>query len=309
MTLSFVIPCYKSVNTLAAVVNEIQCKLNDNSGYEYEIIMVSDNSPDEVFSVISSLCEKDSRLHGVELSRNFGQHAALMCGYSKVIGDVIISLDDDGQAPVESIFDLLKAIEDGADVVFGAYQQRKFNFFRNFGSTVNDWMTQWLLDKPQDLHITSFFAARRYVVDEILKYEKPFPYLLGLILRTTHNIVNVSVSHRIRESGVSGYNFLRLLKLWTNGFTAFSVKPLRIATLMGFLFACVGFMLGIWVIIQKLYNPQVPAGYSSIVALLVFIGGMLMLMLGLIGEYVGRIYICINKSPQYVIRDSTDERK
>lgn len=270
--------------------------------------MVSDFSPDNVFQVIKGLCMEDpEHCKGVELAKNFGQHAALMAGYRIATGDYILSLDDDGQAPVESIPQMIESLKD-ADVVFGSYAQKKHSMFRNFGSKVNDWMAEFLLEKPKGLHVTSFFAMRRFIRDEIVKYNNAYPYLLGLLLRTTKNMVNVPVNHRERTEGQSGYTLHKLLRLWLNGFTAFSVVPLRIATLCGFFCAFLGILGVILCFINKLIRPEVPLGYSSLMTVVVFIGGILMLMLGMIGEYIGRTYICINQSPQYVIRTTTMEK-
>ena len=145
--------------------------------------------------------------------------------------------------------------------------------------------------------------ARRFIVDEMLKYENAYPYVIGLVLRTTKRISNVTVNHREREIGTSGYTLGKLLALWFNGFTAFSTKPLRIATLSGGVFAVVGFLYGIYTVIKKFVNPAVPMGFSSLMAAVLFMGGMLMIMLGLIGEYIGRMYICMNNAPQFVVRD------
>ena len=175
--------------------------------------------------------------------------------------------------------------------------------FRNFGSKVNDKMAQWLIGKPKELKIMSYFACKRYVVDAVLRYPNPFPYISGLLLRVTNKVKNVEVHHRERIEGKSGYTLGKLLLLWVNGFTAFSIKPLRIATFIGVIMAVIGFIYGIYVIINKFFiHPGVPLGYSSTMAVMLFIGGMIMLLLGMIGEYVGRIYISINRSPQYVIR-------
>ena len=308
MKVSFVIPCYGSEHTIDKVVDELREIMSSSlPTWTYEIIMVSDSSPDNVFDVIKKICQEDStHCQGAELAKNFGQHAALMAGYRMASGDCILSLDDDGQAPIESVPQMLDALKD-ADLVFGSYAHKKHNIFRNLGSKVNDWMAEFLLGKPKKLHVTSFFAMRRFVKDEILKYDNAYPYLLGLLLRTTKNIVNVPVNHRARLEGRSGYSFRKLLHLWINGFTSFSVVPLRTATFCGFLCAFLGFAGVVWCIINKLIRPDVPMGYSSIMATLVFIGGMLMLMLGMIGEYIGRTYICINKAPQYVIRSTTVE--
>lgn len=305
MKISFVIPCYRSEHTIEGVVSEIKSVVSQRPEVDYEIVMVSDHSPDNVYSVIERLCTSDPvHLKGLELTRNFGQHAALMAGYAHVKGDVVFSLDDDGQAPVESIYAMVDKLQTGDyDAVFGAYPQKKHSVFRNVGSRVNDFMVSWLLGKPKDLRISSFFVVRRYIVDEMLRYTGAFPFLGGLLFRATRSFGNVEVSHRSRAEGESGYTFGKLLALWLNGFTAFSVKPLRLASFAGMGCAAMGFLYGLWTAVNKLFvNPGAPMGYSSLMSALLFIGGMLMLILGLIGEYVGRIYICINQAPQYVIR-------
>ena len=307
MKISFAIPCYGSEKTISGVVEELRQFMHSMPEYDYDIVMVSDSSPDQVYKVIQRICAEDpEHCKGAELARNFGQHAALMAAYRMTTGDYILSMDDDGQAPVESIPQMVEALK-GADLVFGSYAHKKHNLFRNLGSKINDWMAEFLLGKPRNLHVTSFFMMRSFIKDEILKYDNAYPYLLGLLLRTTKNIVNVPVIHRERAEGRSGYTFLKLLKLWLNGFTAFSVIPLRIATLCGFFCAILGFCGVIWCIVNKLLHPDVPMGYSSMMTAIIFIGGMLMLMLGMIGEYIGRTYICINKAPQYVIRNTTWE--
>ena len=307
MKISFVIPCYRSEHTISAVVSEIVDEVSKRSGIDYEVVMVSDHSPDGVYGVIEDICRNDPvRMKGFELARNFGQHSALLAGYANVTGDIIVSLDDDGQAPLEYLYALVDVVNGGMDVAIGAYSEKKHTIFRNVGTRLNLFMADWLLDKPKDLKLTSFFAMRRFVVDEIVRYKGPFPYLGGLLFRVTRNIVNVDVKHRARKCGRSGYTFAKLLSLWLNGFTAFSVKPLRLASWAGFICAVLGFVYGIWTVINTLFiNMEAPLGYSSMMSVVLFIGGAIMLILGLIGEYVGRIYICINKSPQYVISKRT----
>ena len=246
-------------------------------------------------------------LRGLELAKNFGQPAAQMAGFALATGDVVISLDDDGQAPVDAIFRLIDALYEGKyDVVYGAYRRKRHNLFRNVGSWINHLMAVWLIGIPHGMYTTSFFAVRRFVVSEMLKYSGPFPYLSGLIFRTTRNVSTIEVEHRERANGSSGYTFSKLLRLWINGFTAFSVAPLRLASYVGSACAALGFGFGIWTVIKKLLiSPNMPIGYSSLMSTILFIGGMVMLILGLIGEYVGRIYICINSAPQYVISRKT----
>lgn len=300
--LSFVIPCYRSEQTIEKVVEEIINTVEEHQQYTYEIILVSDYSPDNVFGVITKMCESNENITGVELSQNFGQHAALMAGYRVATGDLIISLDDDGQTPAKDVFKLVDKLNKGYDVVYASYNEKRHSVFRRIGSFINDMMAQQLIKKPKHLKITSYFVAKKFIIDEIIKYKNSYPYIIGLILRVTNNIANVPVIHRERVQGVSGYNLTRLFSLWLNGFTAFSIKPLRVATFLGVVCACLGFLFGSYTVLNKIINPATPAGYSSLMSALLFIGGMLMLILGLIGEYIGRIYISLNNSPQYVIR-------
>lgn len=304
---SFVIPCYRSEATLPGVIKEIQEKMDRMEEYAYEVILVNDCSPDETFDTIKRLCREKENMTGIDLARNFGQHSALMAGFHHTKGDIVVCLDDDGQTPADEVDRLLEGIKKGADVVYAKYSNKHHSGFRNWGSHVNEVMTRIMLGKPKDLYISSYFAAKRFVVDEMMRYENAFPYVIGLVLRTTKNIINVEVNHRDRQAGASGYTLGKLLGLWFNGFTAFSVKPLRIATASGAVFAVAGFLYGIYTIIKKIFinPPGLVTGFSALMAMIVFMGGMLMLMVGLTGEYVGRTYISMNNSPQFVIREIT----
>ena len=306
---SFVIPCYNSSQTLESVMAEIKDTMEKLSQYEYEVILVNDCSPDNTFEVITKLCKDNKNICGVNLAKNFGQHGALMAGFHQVTGDILVCLDDDGQTPANEVGKLLEKIEDGDDVVYASYAHKKHSLFRNFGSFVNEKMAQFLLGKPKELYVSSYFAARRFVVNEMLKYGNAYPYVIGLVLRTTKKISNVPVNHREREIGQSGYTLRKLLGLWFNGFTAFSTKPLRIATISGTVFALLGFLYGLYTVIKKFVNPAVPVGFSSMMSALMFIGGVMMLMSGLIGEYIGRMYICMNNAPQFVVRDLIEIEK
>lgn len=300
---SFVIPCYRSEHTISGVVAEIDEKMKQMTAYEYDIFLVNDCSPDNTFGVIRKLCEERENIKGISFARNFGQHAALMAGLRHSDGDYVVCLDDDGQTPANEVDKLLDKLEEGYDAVYAKYEQKKHSAFRNMGSRVNELMARIMLDKPADLYVSSYFAVRRFVVEDMIRYENSYPYVIGLVLRTTKNIANVIVSHRERQEGRSGYTLKKLIALWFNGFTAFSVKPLRMATAVGGCSAVAGFLYGIYTIIKRFINPEVPLGFSSTMAAIVFFGGMIMVMLGLIGEYIGRIYISLNNSPQYVIRE------
>lgn len=302
---SFVIPCFRSEHFLESVVSELIMEIEKEGLSDYEIILVNDCSPDDVWRVIKQLSQTHSFIHGISLAKNFGQHAALMAGYAKTTGDVIISLDDDGQAPINELYKLLDELERDKDVVYAYYREIKQSLFRRFGSAVATEMGRLMLGAPKDFKGSSFYAARRFVIDEMLRYDNAYPYLGGLVLRVTRRISCIETEHRKRKEGTSGYNFRKLFSLWLNGFTAFSVKPLETGAWVGFLFAVFGLIGSVVTIIRKMCNPEIAAGWSSTISILLIIGGALMLMLGLIGEYVGRIYICINKAPQYVIREDT----
>ena len=303
---SFVIPCYRSENTVEHVVAEIRDamgKLKEQSGYEHEIILVNDCSPDNTMGTIRRLCEGDASIKGIGFARNFGQHAALMAGLRQAEGDYVVCLDDDGQTPADEVDKLLGKLEEGFDAVYAKYEHKQHSGFRNLGSKVNELMLRVMLAKPKELYVSSYFAVKRFVVEDMIRYENSYPYVIGLVLRATKSITNVVVNHREREEGNSGYTLKKLLALWFNGFTAFSVKPLRIATCIGGFSAVAGFLYGFYTIIKKFVNPDVPLGFSSIMAAIVFFSGMILVMLGLIGEYIGRMYISMNNSPQYVIRE------
>lgn len=308
-TVSFVIPCYKSSLSIGHVVAEIHEAMSAMNQYKYEIILVNDCSPDNTFEVIGQLCEQYPNIIGINLAKNFGQHAALMAGYHYVSGDIVVCLDDDGQTPANEVGKLLESIDQGNDVVYAKYCNKQHSSFRNFGSKLNELMTRIMLGKPKDLYLSSYFGAKRFVIDNMIEYENSYPYVVGLVLRATKRISNVEVTHRERELGTSGYNMKKLMGLWFNGFTAFSIKPLRMATIVGTTCAAAGFIYGIFTIIKKIVNPEVMMGFSSLMAGLMFIGGTIMIMLGFIGEYIGRIYISINNSPQYVIREMVESKK
>lgn len=301
---SFIIPCYRSAGTITAVVEEINRSMELLEAYQHEIILVNDCSPDNTFSVISALARSDRRVTAVDLAKNFGQHAAIMAGLRLCRGDYIVCLDDDGQTPADEVGKLLSKLEDGYDVVYASYGHHKqHSIFRNFGSWLNGKMTEIMLGKPRELYLTSYFAARRFIIDEMLRYEHCFPYVMGLVLRSTKNICNVPVNHRQRREGSSGYTLGKLLNLWMNGFTSFSIKPLRLAAYMGCLTAFAGFIYAIIIVIRYFTIHMAPLGWSSTTALLLILGGIILLVLGLVGEYVGRIFMCVNASPQYVERE------
>lgn len=305
--ISFVIPCYRSENTIEKVVGEIQNIMQEMTGYLYEIILVNDCSPDNVWNKIKELC-RDNRIKGICLAKNFGQASAVMAGYSKVTGDYVIVIDDDGQSPLDSTktaIELLK--EKDYDVVYGTCEEAKFNVFRRIGSKVNSWMARVMFDRPTDKRVVSFCVLKRFVIEEMKRYHHAYPYISGLVYRTTKNIGYLTVKHRKRMQGKSGYSFKKLIGVWLNGFTAFSIKPLRMASVLGVTASVLGLISAIITVINKLIHPNVAIGWSSTVSIVLIMSGIILLVVGLIGEYLGRIYMCINESPQFVIREIINE--
>ena len=299
--ISFVIPCYRSQDSIEKVVYDI---CNAFVTQKFEIILVNDCSPDNTLNVIKDLCIKYPNVRMLSFSKNFGQHSALMAGLRESTGDIVICLDDDGQTPPEEANKLIDKIYEGYDVVYARYDEKKHSVFRNLGSALNNRMSEIMLGKPKNLYMSSYVAMKRFVVDEIIKYENPYPYLGGLVLRTTSSVTDVPVNHKKRTNGASGYTIGKLISLWMNGFTSFSIKPLRVATVTGMIFSVLGFIFGIVIIIQKLMYPAViQLGWTSNMAALIFIGGLILLVLGLVGEYMGRAFISLNKQPQYVIKE------
>lgn len=307
MKISFVIPCYNSSKTIRGVVDEIVTTVAAR-GDEYEIILINDHSTDNVWEVIKKLSQSNNKVKGICFAKNFGQHSALMAGYNKVTGDVIVSLDDDGQTPADEVYSLIDKLDEGYDVVYASYENKKHSSARNIGTKINNIMCEKLLSKPKNLTLTSYFVAKRFVIEEVKKYNNSYAYVPGLVLRTTSGITSVPVRHRERQEGHSGYSLKKLIALWMNGFTAFSVKPLRISSFIGMITAFIGFVYCIYILINKIINPMTPVGWSSTVGVILLIGGMILFVLGMIGEYLGRVYISLNNSPQYVIKEETDEK-
>lgn len=303
--ISFVIPCYYSEKTVADVIKRIIKTVMADGNYDYEIICVNDGSTDGTYAILRKLSEKNCRIRVIDLARNFGQHAALMAAFNYVTGDLVICLDDDGQNPPEEMFSIIDKLEEGYDLVSAKYEkEKKRSLLRRIGSKVSFAMSHYLINMPKDIELNSYYGMKRFVVNEIIKYKNSYPFVHGLALRVTRNIANVPMRHDARTVGTSNYTFKSLLKLWLNGFTAFSEKPLRLASVTGIICSMLGIVSAIVIIIQRLTGHIQSMGYASMMAALLLFSGIIMMFLGLLGEYIGRMYICINNAPQYAIRET-----
>lgn len=305
MKLSFIIPCYRSEGTIEKVIHEIRDVMLKRTEYSYEVIAVNDCSPDNVIEKLISLSDNDENVKVIDFMQNFGKDAAIMAGMGYASGEIAIVLDDDCQCPVPSVFELIAPILSGEyDVSTAQYKVKKESFFKRMCSETYRICAQAMLGQPKGIRIENFIAISRRVYLEILNYKNPYPFLDGLIIRVTKRIAMVPMEERVRgDDNSTGFTFIKSLKMFMDGLTAFSIKPLRLASFIGFITAAIGVIYIIFTIIFYFVSPEVVSeGYSSLLSVILFIGGMLMMMIGMMGEYVGRIYICINQSPQYVIR-------
>jgi undecaprenyl-phosphate 4-deoxy-4-formamido-L-arabinose transferase len=299
---SIVIPVYNGEQSIGRLVEKLIETLTGL--YNLEIILVNDNSPDNSEAVCEALFKKHPAfIRFFSLAKNVGEHNAVMAGLNQSSGDYMVIMDDDFQNPISEVVKLLNhAAHNDCDVTYTYYKKKQHSFFRNLGSRINDKVANVMLKKPKDLYLSSFKVLNRFMVDEIIKYELPYPYIDGLILRTTDKIAKIEVEHHKREAGRSGYTLTRLFRLWLNMFTSFSILPLRVSVIIGMLIALLGAIFGVSIIIEKLSNPDIPVGYASTIVVVLIFAGIQLASLGVIGEYVGRIFLSLNKKPQYTIR-------
>lgn len=299
---SFVIPVYGSEKIIPELVRKIAQTMN-NLNFNFEIIFVCDNSPDLSWDVIKEQINSYDFIKGINLRVNAGQHNAIMAGLARVNGDLVITMDDDLQHSPADVPLLIKKIAEGYDVVYAKFRERSHPTWKILGSHLNNWVSGYLLDKPHELYLSPFRAVKSEILIDILKYQGPYVYLDGLILGATKNIGVVGVNHNKRFAGVSRYGFKKSISLWLKMATSFSIVPLRITSFMGVIFSGVGFILAVLLVIQKFTINMMPIGWSSLIVTILIIGGVQLLALGMIGEYLGRVLLTINSRQQYVISE------
>jgi glycosyltransferase involved in cell wall biosynthesis len=305
MQVSIVIPVYNGARSIGPLVERLVDILGTNA---LQIVLVNDGSPDNSDEVCRSLYGRHPEtVTYVKLAKNFGEHNAVMAGLRNARGDYVVIMDDDFQNPPEEVIRLIEhASGYGYDVVYTYYRHKRHHWFRNLGSGLNGHVANFMLDKPRDLYLSSFKCLSRFTADEILKYAGPFPYIDGLALRCTRNIGKLEVRHEPRGEGRSGYTWRKLVRVWLSMFVNFSIMPLRASALIGLTFSAFGLVLGVCVFIEKMVRPDVPVGWPSVIVAIVLFSGVQLVMLGLMGEYLGRLFLSSNQTPQYVIREVLD---
>lgn len=296
--ISVIIPVFNSDQNIQKLINNLVSVLNKDFD-SHEIILVDDNSLDNSWQTIKKICNDNQNIKGLRLRKNVGQHNAIFAGLNYASGKYIVTMDDDGQNLPVSIKSLFDEITNGYDVVYANYKFKKHNFFRKFGSFINNIVASFLFQKPLDIKLTSFRIFNNDIKKEILKCKSTSIYLDGLIFHSTKNVKSVFVEHKKREFGKSTYTFFKLVGLWLQMATGFSILPLRIASFFGMIFSITSFVVTFWLIFLRELPPNIPPGWTSLIVVAFFFGGVQLLALGLIGEYVGKTYLSMNNISQY----------
>ena len=307
--LSIVVPVYRSAAILPQLVEQIYAEMyKEELADSFELLLVNDASPDNSWEVIRSLARTRSFIKGISLRRNFGQHNAIMAGLNHASGDLVVLMDDDLQHPPHAIGDMVRALSEGHDVCYTNYLNRQHAGWKKLGSWFNDWMATRLLGKPKGLYLSSFKGLRKEIVQEIIRYDGPYVYIDGLILDVTRSITTIDIEHQARREGEGNYNLRRSVSLWLQMATSFSVMPLRLATYAGFALAALSSIILVFVVVQKLLHPEVPRGWTSLIATVLFMGGIQTLCIGMMGEYLGRTYLKLNRKPQFIVGSTTSKQ-
>jgi len=301
--LSVVIPVYGSAAILPELARRLQEVLEVTYGAgSFEVVMVEDCGPDHAWQVIVKLAASRPWLRAIQLRKNAGQHNAIMAGLRQARGRFIVTMDDDLQHDPEDIPRLVATLEAGYDLCYAQFEDRQHALWKRLGSRFNDVVASRLLRKPKGLYLSPFRAVRRAIRDEALRYEGPFVYVDGLLLQSTNNIATIQAQHHARSDGQSGYSLRKSISLWLQMATSFSVTPLRFVSIAGIAASCIGFLRAVVVFVSKLMSPGLPVGWASLIIAVLMMGGLQLLALGAIGEYVGRVLLSLNRRPQYVVR-------
>ncbi len=305
---SVVVPVYNSEAILEELARQVAGALSQEGwDGQFELILVNDCSPDGSWRVITELARRHPWVKGISLRKNFGQHNALMAGLHHARGAVVVLMDDDLQHPPTDIVRLVQALENdpSADICYTRYLGRQHASWKKLGSRFNDWVANLVLKKPKDLYLSSFKALRREVVQEIIRYDGPFTYVDGLILNITRAFVTVDIQHQARHTGKSNFGLRRSVSLWLKMATS-SIFPLRVATMLGFTLTLLSLAMMVFFVYERLTRPDLPAGWTSLVAIILLLGGIQTFCIGMLGEYLGRTYLKLNRLPQFSVRETTD---
>lgn len=303
--LSIVIPVFNSEENLT----ELRRRLDEAlAGMEHEVILVNDGSSDQSWERICALAREFPRTVGINLRKNFGQDNAIMAGLNQARGNYLVIMDDDLQHSPSDIPVLHEKCRQGYDVCYANFARKKQAWWKNLGSWANGKAAELLLDKPPHIYLSPFQVITRAVAEEVVRYSGPFPYVQGLILNVTRNLAQVETTHHRRYRGRGNFTLLRSLGVFLKLATSFSVIPLRFATMTGFVAAAIGFLLALYYLFEYFWLAHTVEGWTTLVLVNLILGGLILFTIGLIGEYIGRIYLNIIKKPQFIIKEITGDR-
>lgn len=304
-TISIVIPCYNSSGNLSELFKQTSNAMGDLS---FELILVNDQSKDDTWNEIVALAKENKNIYGVNLRKNSGQDNAIFAGLHYATGEYIVIMDDDLQHSPYDIKRLYEKVMEGYDVCYADFEKKQQALWKNVGSWFNGKVSEIVINKPKNIYLSPFKIIKNDVVKEILNYKYLYPYIDGMIFAITHNITQIEATHHNRYNGKSNYNLVKSISVFMKLATSFSVVPLRIASFIGIIASLLGFFIGFYLIFQYFVNSHTIEGWTSLMVMILFLGGLILFSLGIIGEYLGRTYLNISNKPPYTIKETTNER-
>jgi glycosyltransferase involved in cell wall biosynthesis len=303
MLISIAIPCYRSAKTIEGVVDEIVSVFAKQHEYDYEIILVNDGSPDNTFEVIHRICNKNPKVTGINLSKNFGQSAAKMAAVPYVKGDYLVFMDDDGQHPTSGIIQLVEKVREGYDIVYAHFEKKRFNVFKRATSALHNQIMYLIGSKQKDIHLSSFFALSKFCIEAMQTSGCPVVAVAAYLRRLTTRVTNISMPHLTRKEGKSGYSLKRLFGLWRKSITSFNTTLLNISMMLGITCSLLGGLFAFIIVLRKLINPNLSVGYASTMCSMLLLSGIIMFVISIMSDYIGKIYLILCKLPPYKVRE------
>lgn len=306
--ISIVIPVYNSETIVSRTVEEILKETNQHS-LNVEILLINDGSPDNSWNVIKKLAQDIKEVKAINLIKNFGQHNAVLCGFENSTGDYVITMDDDLQNPPSEIIHVVNKIleDEDTDLVFGKFKEKKHASYRKLGSKLIGYLNEKVFNKPKNITLTNFRIIKKDVIDRVLKHNTAYPYIPGLLLMYSTKIENTMVEHHDRFDGKSNYTFQKIFSLMSNLLINYSSYPLKVLSTIGFVVSSLSFFIGLFFLISGFIGGVKVAGWTTLVVLVSFLGGFIIILLGLIGEYLSRILDQISNQKSYYVKEIVDE--
>lgn len=302
--ISVVIPVYNSHECVQEISVQIADALKD---FDYEQIMVNDCSKDSSWEEIKKVCQANKNVIGINLRKNAGQDSAILAGLNYAKGNFVVIMDDDLQHSPYDILKLYNEAKKGFDVCYANFEHKKQKLWKNLGSWFNGKISEISIGKPKEIYLSPFKILSKGVVQEIVKFNNLFPYIDGLIFQVTKNITQINIEHHKRELGKSNYNLVKSIKVFLRMLFGFSTMPLNISTYFGFVSAFAGFVLAIVYLVQYFTGKVEVQGWTTLVILLLFLGGLILVSLGIIGKYLGQIYLTVNAQPKFLVKETENE--